>query len=196
MSGAKVTDSRSQTYAERPCRFCNKPAYCKVYCSRECFKAGRLQEVRDRKQPTERACVICQTLYLSNFSRKRTCGNADCSKQYKEQYRKSLPPLKEVDPERYERNRLQHKLNGYGISLAEYEILIAENGYNCAICKGRGKSKESLHIDHNHNTGKVRGLLCKRCNTALGYFDDNPDSLNSAAEYLRQRGTKHDGPCK
>ncbi len=186
MPGAKIDNS----YAERACRTCGKVFYCKVYCSRECFRQGRLKELRDKKALPERNCAICGLAYHSNFKQKSTCSLL-CSKLFKERLRKAKPPLKDVDPERYARNRLQRKLNKYGITIEAHNALVAKNGYVCAICKDRGKSEEALHIDHCHSSGKVRGLLCKRCNTALGYFDDRAELLREAANYL-----EHDGPCK
>lgn len=60
-------------------------------------------------------------------------------------------------------------------------MLIAQN-YNCAICA----CKKYLVIDHCHRTGKVRGLLCKKCNTALGGFNDDTKALEGAIAYLNK----------
>ena len=58
----------------------------------------------------------------------------------------------------------------------------------CAICKtvGRGKNSTRLHIDHDHNTGKVRALLCFQCNVGLGKFKDNSELLLAAAHYIER----------
>lgn len=72
----------------------------------------------------------------------------------------------------------------YGITLAKYEqILTAQNGA-CGIC-GRITSK-ALHVDHDHETGKIRGLLCNRCNLGLGLFDDSALVLLRASRYMSQ----------
>ncbi len=75
----------------------------------------------------------------------------------------------------------------YGISLEDYEAMVAEQGGGCAICKQgpRGKRYSSLVVDHCHDTGIVRGLLCDHCNRGLGLFGDNPETLEAAALYLR-----------
>lgn len=72
-------------------------------------------------------------------------------------------------------------LRDHGLSIAEYEALLAEQKSACAIC---GESGLRLYIDHNHRTGKVRGLLCPYCNLALGGFRDSVDLLLAAARYL------------
>jgi hypothetical protein len=72
----------------------------------------------------------------------------------------------------------------YGITLEEYvEMFDNQNGV-CAICKKECKTKNSLSVDHDHTTGKVRGLLCNACNRAIGMLGDNADILRKAAEYL------------
>lgn len=75
----------------------------------------------------------------------------------------------------------------FGITLAAYEKLRALQANGCAICPvtkpgGRG----TWHVDHDHSTGKVRGLLCQNCNIGLGNFRDNEVLLARAAAYLRK----------
>ena len=72
----------------------------------------------------------------------------------------------------------------------EYVSLAEAQGGRCAICRqpethrDRSGSVQPLGVDHDHRTGKVRGLLCHSCNTALGYFRDDPALLTAAAEYV------------
>jgi hypothetical protein len=77
-------------------------------------------------------------------------------------------------------NRLKSR---YGITPEDYDQMLKEQNGVCAICKVR--KKEKLHIDHDHKTGRVRGLLCGACNRALGLLKDNTDFLNKAIEYLQ-----------
>lgn len=81
----------------------------------------------------------------------------------------------------------------YNLSVQEYEDMLVHQFGVCAICKrqethtykSRGKTlRKRLAVDHCHTTGKVRGLLCHACNSALGLFKDNIKSLASAIEYL------------
>lgn len=74
----------------------------------------------------------------------------------------------------------------YGITIDDYDRLFAAQGGRCAICgspEPLGGFK-NFAVDHNHQTGKVRGLLCTACNRGLGLFHDNPVTLELAARYL------------
>lgn len=77
----------------------------------------------------------------------------------------------------------------YGITAEEYKNLIQTQNNKCLCCEEAFNDELSPHLDHNHKTGKIRGVLCHKCNTGLGLFDENPDKLNKAIEYLR----KHNG---
>lgn len=72
----------------------------------------------------------------------------------------------------------------YGMSKDEYDILLEKQDGKCAICKTRevkGKAKQ-MHVDHCHTPFKVRGLLCMRCNTALGWFEKNSEAISKYVE--------------
>lgn len=79
----------------------------------------------------------------------------------------------------------------YGISLEDYNILLKNQDYKCGICKctentlKQSNRKLRFYIDHDHKTGKVRGLLCHNCNHGLGNFADNVESLQNAINYLK-----------
>lgn len=70
--------------------------------------------------------------------------------------------------------------NKYGITREEYERLVDKQSNKCKICNKVAK----LSIDHCHESGVVRGLLCTQCNSGLGLFKDNTEFLSSAIEYL------------
>lgn len=77
----------------------------------------------------------------------------------------------------------------YGISPEKYDEMFNAQGGRCAICGGSdsGDSRfDTLHIDHDHETSTVRGLLCGRCNRGVGMFQDDPDRLLAASAYLLQ----------
>lgn len=109
-------------------------------------------------------------------------------KQASEEWRKA-------NPERHKKRRREYKAKHrrrmhlkakFGLTLEQYDqMVIAQNGL-CAIClrPPTGIYPDKLGVDHCHTTGKVRALLCRDCNSALGLFQDNAELLQKAAEYL------------
>ena len=96
----------------------------------------------------------------------------------------------QANKERASRNSRISKLRQYGMTLEVYDAMMEEQKWHCPIC-GVELSKEetatSPRIDHNHETGKVRGILCMKCNSGLGMFKDSPLLLMRAADYLEDR---------
>jgi hypothetical protein len=87
-----------------------------------------------------------------------------------------------------------HLKSHYGITNAQYEQLLEDQNHVCKICKQpeTTKAQRRLHVDHDHNSGIVRGILCHGCNTGLGAFKDKPEILIAAAHYLRRFLKKKD----
>lgn len=85
-----------------------------------------------------------------------------------------------------EKKLIQH-LSEFGLTLDDYNQMLESQNYRCAICGDEGNSRNrfrKLSIDHNHKTGKVRGLLCPHCNFLLGHAKDNIEILQNAITYL------------
>lgn len=99
------------------------------------------------------------------------------------------------NPKYYSQRHRKYLLQkNYGISPAEYDALLKDQNYCCAICgtdKPTGRWK-AFAVDHNHDTGAVRGLLCNECNRGMGLLKDDINLLRKAAEYLN----KHDRKTK
>lgn len=73
----------------------------------------------------------------------------------------------------------------YGITLDDYNRMLDSQNGVCAICgKSPSEYKRKLHVDHDHSTGKNRGLLCVRCNYGLGYFEEDMVILENAKKYI------------
>ena len=84
-----------------------------------------------------------------------------------------------------ERFRRNNYFSRYNITIADYEKLLEKQNNCCAICYSKtGSANKRLAVDHNHQTGIIRGLLCDECNTGLGKFKDNPSLLTNAIAYL------------
>ena len=112
-------------------------------------------------------CSRCsRTKTKRNFSYRKTV----CNKCYKESpaYRKA---------------RDGYLKRTYGITIDEYDLLLASQSGGCAICGGRSGGK-NLAVDHDHSTGQVRGLLCKRHNTAIARWIKGPDEAHAAWQFL------------
>jgi hypothetical protein len=78
--------------------------------------------------------------------------------------------------------RLRHQ---YGLSVDEYDAMLARQGGVCAVCGG-GPGARAFCVDHDHDTGAVRGLLCNPCNAGIGQLGDDPARLRAAADYLER----------
>lgn len=82
------------------------------------------------------------------------------------------------------RNRIKQK---YGLSHEDWvKMWLGQDG-NCAICGEPFAQQSDTFIDHNHKTGKVRGLLCNKCNLGMGYFNDNPELMIKVVNYLNKK---------
>lgn len=134
----------------------------------------------------DRRCTVCKLIkpasefYNSHTSGKRY-GKHQCKvcerSRSQTRYRKNAKRMKET---RY--GKTIQRL--YGITQSEYDDRwIAQNGL-CPVC--HQKPNDKLHIDHCHKTGKVRGLLCRKCNLGLGYFEDDILRLENAIKYLQK----------
>jgi hypothetical protein len=89
-----------------------------------------------------------------------------------------------ANPEVKRQMREYHLQRTFGISISEYEAMLAVQDGGCAICKRPPSPSISLHVDHDHETGRIRGLLCFRCNNSLGDLDDDPALLRAALRYV------------
>lgn len=99
-------------------------------------------------------------------------------------YHREYHAARKNDPE-YKRKRRDCTLRRkYGISIEDYEDMVVAQKGCCAICEEY--MGEKLRVDHNHTTGKVRGLLCDPCNVAIGLLKENTNALCSAIAYINQ----------
>jgi len=84
-------------------------------------------------------------------------------------------------------NRARASKRRYGITLEQVEQLRIKQGGRCALC-GEPPSAKGLCVDHDHATGRVRGLLCNGCNVGLGYLGDTAEGLRRALRYVENAG--------
>lgn len=111
-------------------------------------------------------------------TKKYALKNSEKLKSYWKSYRSSS------DVKNRNRARL---LKSYGLSIGQYEMMLKNQNYQCAICQRKeSELKRALCIDHDHLNNKIRGLLCDDCNLAIGKLKDNPNLFRVAASYLEQ----------
>lgn len=87
-------------------------------------------------------------------------------------------------PEGRRTRRDGHLRRTFGITLAEFDAMLCYQKGLCAICERPPKSGQNLHVDHDHRTGDVRGLLCRPCNTGIGLLQESPTLFAAATTYL------------
>ena len=128
----------------------------------------RIQSAADNLAKTRRNCVKCNEEYTPTLSAQKYCSGR-CWQSAKRKNRDSLHRVK--------------------ITETHYEVLFSLQGGKCKICatpsgsNGRG---DKLAVDHCHESGKIRGLLCHRCNTALGLLKDSQLRMQAAIDYLKE----------
>ena len=130
---------------------------------------------------TLRRIIKALPLGPDNWTWKQSVSNSDPAK-YQRIWRKN-------NPERAKHHNLKRF---YGITLDQYNEMGERQGWRCAICGGWETTKDrdggprKMPVDHDHNTGKVRDLLCTQCNRGLGLFKENIENLESAITYLKK----------
>ena len=115
------------------------------------------------------------------YDRDRYASNPE---KYKEANRKSNEKHQEKVRGRIRKYNLKRK---YGLTLVVFEEMLAAQGGACALCGESPHADHPLHVDHDHDTGVIRGLLCGHCNRMLGCAKDNPVTLRAAADYLERK---------
>ncbi len=90
-----------------------------------------------------------------------------------------------ADPQRF---LLRQKCNRVGITIEQYEAMLVAQKNECAICREPFEDTFKTHLDHDHETGEVRGVLCYGCNLGLGHMKDDSKRLRAAADYIEFGG--------
>lgn len=164
----------------------------------DCSRPNANKKKRFRQEENERVkngiktCSKCEKIKsLDQFQRanKKRYGLAafcaDCnSVERKEYYKNNINKEKVLQKKWNESNPdkiyAAHLKARYGLKWDEYNKLLSQHNNKCATCN----SDKKLCVDHNHMTGKVRGILCSFCNMALGFAKDDPRILQNLINYL------------
>lgn len=150
-----------------------------------------------------RACRKTAYMTLPDFQEKAHAAAAARYQKDPEKYRHRSAAYrakqKQLNPEMVKLRYKRERLGKYGLSIEQYNAMLAAQGNVCAICRRDFKGNKDCHVDHDHlccpedarSCGHcVRGLICSGCNNGLGLFRDDPNLLLSAIKYLRANG-KH-----
>jgi len=157
-----------------------KCSQCEQNCSLDQFPPDNRR--KDRRASKCRDCVRINTeAYYARYPKaesQRRMRNAEHGKAWHQRNRS-----KQIARMRWNRAK-----KVYGINKEDYENLLVAQGGRCAICRADspGRDDQFFAIDHDHATGVVRGLLCQRCNSGLGFFLDNPELMREAATYVER----------
>lgn len=151
-------------------------------------------------------CSICNLPYKSTSTRSKYCSK-DCSIIAKKQHhtiswkkwQKNHPDRIKISSQRHHINRGRNRqlLNKYGKSEEDLQEIVKYQNFKCKICDNKielfniSNNRQFLAVvDHNHKTGQIRGLLCPKCNKALGLFMDSKLIIKNAYEYLEDYETQ------
>jgi hypothetical protein len=159
-------------------------------CMKRCRKCGaekaltefyREKSARDGYRPECKACTSARRKLWYRANREREIERVRSWQQANhEQYLRTQAEYRASMARDYRSEHLKRK---FGLTLEEYEQRLRIQGGGCAVC-GAKPGKSSLHVDHDHKTGEIRGLLCFRCNGGLGQFKEQSTRLLRAADYL------------
>lgn len=159
----------------------------------------------------DQVCRICGGPIADTGKKRTICGARDCYRAYMTERGRAYK-AKGLQRERDRERRAADPTLGrarwlkfrYGLTLADYDRALAAQGGICALCATPAVERE-FFVDHDHgccpgNKGKtcggcIRGLICARCNTGLGLFEDDPSLLRAAADYLAGRTTQKEIPA-
>ncbi|EDW9721273.1 hypothetical protein GTR47_004461 [Salmonella enterica] len=123
----------------------------------------------------EKTCTICGLTQSRELFPKK---GKHKGKQYYRSVCSDCFNSKQTNPKHYQ------LIRNYDLTLDGFNKMLADQGGVCAICKQTNKNGKALAVDHDHETGDIRQLLCSNCNTGIGLLKDNPQLLIEAANYL------------
>jgi hypothetical protein len=155
------------------------------FCSRKCATRYRLSDEHKQLEAEGlKRCAVCgekKSISLDFYPYQgRPHHNGRCKLCIR-----AYDNLRNSDPEVKAKNKIVKRVRRYKLTPEEHSRMLSEQDHKCMLCNRlEGVDGHSLVIDHCHVTGMVRGLLCKKCNLGLGYFEDNPKRLAKAIAYL------------
>lgn len=145
----------------------------RTYVCSKCFEEKPEEDFakeyrKNRSKPVESRCRSCHNKYKYNYMQK----------------------FKQENPKEYQRQnkifnqRRRDKM--FNLNVGQYQQMLEEQNHGCYLCGGTSKNGSALAVDHDHETGTVRRLLCDCCNRGIGLLQDSPELLAKAALYIAE----------
>jgi hypothetical protein len=137
--------------------------------------------------------LVYQRIQQNDY-RERNRGRINAYKRiWMKEYRAAYPERELAIARKYkskhpERVQAAQRKRIYGMGSKGFDEFVKQQGGGCAICGNQDWAGHTPHVDHDHVTGNVRGILCRLCNTALGMIKDNPKTALAMATYLEKHG--------
>ena len=145
---------------------------CLVKTCKDCGETKPLDEFPDRKRMKDGKNTYCRP----------------CCTARRTAWRKANPEKETEHSRRYQLKR------NYGMTLEQWDEMFEAQGGCCAVCgTDEPGGKGTFHVDHCHDSGEVRALLCNGCNVALGMMDDDPERIRALADYAEAHNSKNGG---
>lgn len=160
-----------------------------------CYDCKNAKEV-SAFQPAvvKKGCGQCRACRQAEAKRKRPEYAARIREEKKRSYQRNKPTIAARAAERYAADPVRAQgmnLKRYGLTVADYNAILLAQGSACACCSKKANNDgRRLFVDHCHETGEVRGLLCQPCNTAIGLLGDNLEGVKNALSYLQESAKK------
>ncbi len=147
-------------------------------------------QIKDDIKAQSKVCGVCgkrksfEDFYNASKKVDGKCPRCKPCELAKQKEWRSRGESKELNRVRYRKRLLRER---YGMTISDYKQMLNSQRGRCLICNALPDSRNGyLSVDHDHITGKVRGLLCSRCNLSIGKMDDSPALLRRAARYIEE----------
>jgi hypothetical protein len=164
---------------------------------KQCARCGEWKDIavfskhpktKDRRHAY---CKACQAKYRDEWNEKNPGRHNATTRAWQERNKEKV----KANVSRWQRENKDKRAvidrrcalkSAYGMTIEDYDEMLVKQGGVCLICSSEANGRGRLHVDHNHETDAIRGLLCSKCNTALGLFGDDAKLIRKAAKYLEE----------
>lgn len=163
-------------------RQCSVPGCERIHCAKDLCRMHYLREYQRRRAEDPEYAEHRRSLARARY-RERRQEALEYARSYRENNRAEISERKRASWHRFaEAGREYNLKKKYGLTTSDYERMVDAQGGACALCEV--VPEDRLVVDHCHQTGRVRALLCGRCNSGIGFLRDDPVLIELAVGYL------------